>query len=180
MARFSRSQLWAASLTLAACALDESAPPPDAEKQEMFCTLAGCGPAFELRTLIDVSFDDVKAAEVRVCRNAECRTGSFRADTESRQASTDLDPSSESGPGAATLWVYVSATEADQLELQLYWFNWNWSQPLEAGPDDYDVTIEAKGKTLYTTRKTVTEYEVRYPNGPKCGPTCSYASFVDE
>lgn len=180
MARRSRWQLWAACAAFAACALDESAPEPDPAKQEMFCTLAGCGPAFELRTLIDVSFEDVKAAEVRVCRNDECRTGSLRADTESRQASTDLDPSSESGPGAATVWIYVSATEAGQLDLQLYWFNWNWSQPLEAGPDEYDVAIAFAGKTLYTTHKTVTEYEVRYPNGPKCGPTCSYASFVDD
>jgi hypothetical protein len=180
MGRLSRSQLLAASAAFAACALDESAPEPGPEKLESFCTLAGCGPAFELRTLIDASFESVQSADVRVCRNDECRRGTFRADTESRQASTDLAPSSESGPGAAVIWVYVSATDSEQLDLQLYWFNWDWSQPLEAGPDEYDVTIEANGKTLFTTHKTVSEYEVGYPNGKKCGPTCSKASFVDE
>lgn len=180
MGPLSRSQLLAASAAFVACVLDESAPEPGPEKQENFCTLAGCGPAFELRTSIDASFESVQRADVRVCRNDECRRGTFRADTESRQASTDLAPSSESGPGAAVIWVYVSATDAEQLDLQLYWFNWNWSQPLEAGPDEYDLTIEANGETLFTTHKTVSEYEVRYPNGEKCGPTCSYASFVDE
>jgi hypothetical protein len=59
------------------------------------------------------------------------------------------------------------------------WLDWGSNEPLVAAPDAYDVTIEANGMSLYSAHKTVTEYQIRYPNGRSCGPTCSSARFAD-
>jgi hypothetical protein len=161
-------------IALGSCASDD-------DTEELVCTLVGCGPAFELQATLEREIDSLRDGQVSVCRNGECRTGTLVSFSASAaQVSATLEATADSGPGAGRIQVFANAVDTPGLSrLEVDWMSWDLNQPPVADPDAYDVTVEANGMSLYAAHKTVTEYQVSYPNGPRCGPTCSSARFSD-
>jgi hypothetical protein len=161
-------------IALASCGSDD-------DIIEVSCTLVGCAPVFELQASLELEVETLQDAQVSACRNGDCRAGplvSYAASA--RQVSATLWPTADAGPSAGQIYVLASATDTPgQTRLDVEWLDWGSNEPLVAAPDAYDVTIEANGMSLYSAHKTVTEYQIRYPNGRSCGPACSSARFAD-
>ena len=154
------------------------------------CAGVGCASGFELLTPIKLPLDVVQMAQIRVCRNSECRTGKFSVDREPgkdgspkpEQTIATVEPSSDSGPGASRIYVDVlPSDDAETLYLVVSWL-WEWKTTPDASHDEFDISIEVDGTTLYKTHRVVEKYEIYQPNGkdPPCGGlTCGYASSID-
>jgi hypothetical protein len=145
------------------------------------CSLVGCGPAFVLQASLELEVETLQDAQVSVCRNGECRAGTLLSESASaRFVSATLEPTAASGPAAVPIQVFASAADTPGLsKLEVDWTSWESNEPLVAGPDAYDVTIEANGMSLYAAHKAVAKYQLSHPNGPMCGGTCSSARFSD-
>ena len=160
----------------------------DAALDGIACGGVGCDSSFVLAAPLALPLDIVQRAEIEVCRNAECHTGSFGV-------SNGLGKDGRSLPKRTTARIVLStsplqlisaevaqAGHPETLALFVSW-TWDWSAAPGSNGDEFTVSIRADGGTLYSTHRVVDKYNIFQPNGadPPCGGlTCGQAESVDE
>jgi hypothetical protein len=154
-------------LTLASVALSCSS--------SMNCTDVGCPSSMTMNVPVVISYSDVRASTLTVCRNDDCFTGPL----------SGLPPTLLDHTGMGVLIPAVADADA-----RSRCFVSVWSPPRidvrcdSAGPqavmdgDRYRLTLtDATGAVVASVDRTVS-YAVSFPNGEECGPTC-HSTTID-
>jgi hypothetical protein len=138
-----------------------------------------CGPAATIKIDLPLSFDEIQASKITLCRNDECLTGSF--------ASLNAPPSANAGvgiviastadggvaPGASAL---VMASPDGTFWLQVFWPLGLLGDPVDG--DRYAMTVQdGTGVDVVIFEQTATSYEVTYPFGKDCPTTCRHVEW---
>ena len=160
----------------------------DAALDGVDCGGVGCFSSFDLVVPLGLPLDVLQRAEIKVCRNAECHTGRFSVDNGIGKDGRSLPKSTTarivtSTPPKQRIIAEISRTSHRETLALLVSWTWEWSEAPGSNGDEFSVSIEADGGTLYSTHRVVDKYNVFQPNGgdPPCGGlTCGQAKSVDE
>lgn len=142
------------------------------------CTAVGCVEnlswSAELPTIF--TYEDVRALEVRACRNGVCFERSFtevEIDGPPAPGSGFQMPLSPSGTGAPYVVAHVVARSGGAYDVRV-----EWTDEGVADGDTYAFEItDAEGALVLERAATPVTYEVSYPNGPDCDGVCRTATL---
>lgn len=168
------------SLLLTSCIAADLFDGPLPDESSHMCTLVGCISSLTLKTPLPVSFEELRASTVSVCRNSTCYSSSLSALQESNPPDTSgsvrfPDLSRRDTQHTPLIQVLAVRRASGGFQLQFYYEPW-FTEELEDG-DVYDVTItDERGERSVDMHETVS-YERFSPNGPECGPTCGHVTI---
>jgi hypothetical protein len=140
----------------------------------MNCSKVDCLPSMIMNVPLDISYSDVRASTLTVCRNDDCFTGPLSGLPPALQDDSGLGvllPAVADADASSHCDVIVDAPPKIEVECD--------SVPRQAvvDGDRYRLTLtDATGTVVASVDRTVS-YAVSFPNGEECGPTCHGTSI---
>jgi hypothetical protein len=173
--RFSLLVALAAPLALGCAATDS---PADAAPES--CELAGCPWVFSLALDLPTTWETMRGSTVTVCRNGVCAAGSYSCLPESPGVDVGRAcplPTVDVGGTAVTVSAHVFVAADGTMYLHVTWDAYSPGDYTSPG-DTYLVEVrDSAGAAIVDHTEVVGEYDVTWPNGLGCEPTCHEATF---
>jgi hypothetical protein len=134
------------------------------------CTLIGCNSGATIYFDSPVSFAELQKSTANFCQNSKCFNIYFDNIKAPPQPETGLYGHSDGNEANGM----ISTDKNGKIYIQL-----DWGGETGTKNDTYSADlINSQGKSIYSVEKVV-NYNVSYPNGKECGPTC-YRGVIDE
>jgi len=134
------------------------------------CTAKGCGPNATLLLSVPAAAGSAAMLNVKVCRDADCRTAQIKVPAAGAISSASFDGAAGATPGSmSTVIGLLKPNSASALALEVTW------QVFGAEPKNgerYTVAVsDGNAAPMASLDKTAT-YEESTPNGKDCAPVC--------
>jgi len=158
------------------CAATDS--PADAAPDR--CEMEGCRWVFSLSLDLPTTWETMRGSTVTVCRNGACAAGSYSCLPESPGVDVGRAcplPTVDVGGIAVMVSAHVFVAAGGAMYLHVTWDAYSPGDYTSPG-DTYRVEVrEPAGAAIVDHTEVVAEYEITYPNGSSCRPTCHEATI---
>lgn len=132
------------------------------------CATGGCISSVSVAADLPLTFDELKQAQLTMCRNATCASVDLSQLGEAPVAGTDVHLGSPS-----SLFIAVGVATDGSL-----WLEASWTDTNLATGDMFSLTVDdASGQAVISEADTATTYKSYQPNGDSCPPTCKEQTF---